>query len=110
MRLDEALRERFDRAAESPRYARKRLRRLDREWDIDRAILIPFAMMGLAGLVLARRGNRAFRFPLRAQVLFVLGYAAVGWCPPAAVLRRLGFRTRQEIESERLGMLAHLTR
>ena len=108
-RLDAATKERIERAADDPKYAKKRLRRLDREWDIDRAVLLPLAAMGLGALVLARRGKRAYRFPLRAQVGFLLAYSLFGWCPPAAILRRLGFRTRQEIEAERLGMIANLT-
>ena len=83
--------------------------RLDREWDIDRAILVPFAFMGVAALLLARRGKRLYRVPLGAQVAAMIAYATVGWCPPAAILRRLGFRTRQEIEAERLGMIANLS-
>jgi len=49
-------------------------------------------------------------FPLTAQVAFMLAYATVGWCPPAAILRRLGFRTRQEIDAERLALIGHLAR
>lgn len=36
-----------------------------------------------------------------AQLGFLAMHAVVGWCPPAPVFRRLGFRTRVEIESER---------
>jgi hypothetical protein len=32
---------------------------------------------------------------------FFLQHAIQGWCPPLPVLRRLGFRTVQEIEEER---------
>jgi len=108
-RLDAALEQRLERAAGDPKWARKRLRRLDREWDIDRAILLPFAFVGVAALVLARRGKRFYRVPLGAQIGGMLAYATFGWAPPAAILRRLGFRTRQEIEAERLGMIANLT-
>ena len=32
---------------------------------------------------------------------FLLRHAVEGWCPPVPVLRRLGVRTRLEIERER---------
>ncbi|HEY1954615.1 MAG TPA: hypothetical protein VGH28_03370 [Polyangiaceae bacterium] len=108
-RLDAELERRLERAADDPLWARKRLHHLDREWDIDRAILVPFAFMGAAALILARRGKRLYRVPLGAQIGAMVAYATIGWCPPAAILRRLGFRTRQEIEAERLGMIANLT-
>ena len=104
------MQERLDRAAGDVDYARKRLRRLDREWDIDRTILLPFAGMGIAALVLARRGDKRFRFPLTGLVGSLLAYAVLGWSPQAAVLRRFGARTRQEIEAERLALIAQLAR
>jgi len=106
-RIAARMEQRLERAAAEPRFARVRLHKLDREWDIDRAILIPFAGMGIAALVLGLRKNPRWRFPLAAQIGFLLAYAAVGWCPPAVVLRRLGLRTRQEIDAERLALLPH---
>ena len=100
----------LERAADEPHYAQRRLRKLDREWDIDRAILVPFATAGAVALALGLRKNPRWRFPLTAQVAFMLAYATVGWCPPAAILRRLGFRTRQEIDAERLALIGHLAR
>lgn len=109
-RLDALMQERLDRAAGDLGYAKKRLHKLDREWDIDRTILLPFAGMGVAALVLASRGDKRFRFPLAGLVGSMLAYAVLGWSPQAAILRRLGVRTRQEIEAERLALIAHLAR
>ena len=89
------------RATENPDYLSRRLVRIDREWDLDRSLLLAFAGMGTVAFLLALRGNRRWRFPLAAQVAFLTAHAIVGWCPPAMVLRSLGFRTRQEIETER---------
>ncbi|MEY4546218.1 MAG: hypothetical protein RL685_2413 [Pseudomonadota bacterium] len=36
-----------------------------------------------------------------AQLGFLLLHATSGWCPPAVVWRRLGARTKSEIELER---------
>jgi hypothetical protein len=32
---------------------------------------------------------------------FLMTHAAIGWCPPVALFRRLGYRTKSEIEAER---------
>ena len=41
---------------------------------------------------------------LVAVAAFLLEHAVQGWCPPLAVLRRLGVRTAHEIERERRGL------
>jgi hypothetical protein len=104
-RIDRVIEGNLSRAAKEPRFATERLAELEREWDIDRAVMLGFAGMGSAALVLGLRRNWRWRFPLTAQIAFLLLHSIVGWCPPAVVLRRLGFRTRQEIESERAPLL-----
>ncbi len=105
-RLDRKTEERFHEAAADPVFLEKRLRKLDREWDLDRAILVAFAGLGTAALALGLRKNWRWRFPLSAQIAFLLLHSLVGWSPQAIVLRLLGFRTRQEIEAERRQLLA----
>jgi hypothetical protein len=88
-------------ASDDASFRARRLAEIEREWDIDRTIMVGFAAMGTAALLLGSVfRDRRWRFPLGAQIAFLLLHAAVGWCPPAVVLRRLGFRTRQEIETE----------
>ena len=84
----------------------RRLRELDREWDIDRAVMAVFAVAGSVSGGNALR--RAWQGRLSGwtalfgvQMSLLLYHAARGWCPPVAVLRRLGLRTRKEIEAER---------
>ena len=112
--------ERIDRIAEAdiaaalaagPDAAARRLAKLDYEWDIDRALMVTFALAGAAslstGLVrFARsapffRRQKGFLYLFGAQLGFLLLHGTLGWCPPAAVLRRLGLRTQREIEAER---------
>jgi hypothetical protein len=38
--------------------------------------------------------------------VFLFQHAIQGWCPPVPVLRRLGFRTANEIEQERTALKA----
>ena len=37
---------------------------------------------------------------------FLFQHAVSGWCPPVPVLRRLGFRTRGEIDREKFALKA----
>jgi len=104
-RVDRMTEQNLERATKEPRFATERLAELEREWDLDRTIMLGFAGMGSVALLLGLRRNWRWRFPLTAQIAFLLMHSVVGWCPPAVVLRRLGFRTRQEIDAERTGLL-----
>lgn len=84
-----------------------RLTQLEKEWDVDRVLMLNFAIVGGTGFLLGAR-KRAFKRSLNrwqifttTQLAFLALHAIVGWCPPAALLRRLGLRTSREIESER---------
>ena len=82
------------------------LHRLDREWDIERALEINAAAIGLAGVALAIAHDRRWLALPAIVFSFLALHAAQGWCPPVPVLRRLGFRTRREIDRERYAMKA----
>lgn len=110
---------RLDRLAEAEVRARAeggrdaivaRLAELDREWNVDRALMANFALLGGLSFELGRRVHRAFTGLFRAQLAFLLLHAVAGWCPPLPVLRRLGFRTAKEIASERSALLAELAK
>jgi len=102
-RLDQMTEANLKRAVEEPE---DRLAKLDREWELERAVLLPFAVMGGVALGLGLRRNWRWRFPLVAQIASMTAQALFGWSPQAAVLRLLGFRRRREIEAERAGLMA----
>lgn len=89
----------------------RRLAKLDYEWDVDRALMVNFAVAGGACLAtgllryrstpLLAPQRKGFLYLFGAQLGFLLLHGVVGWCPPASLLRRLGFRTQREIEAER---------
>jgi hypothetical protein len=89
-----------------PREIPDRLRELDREWDIERALETGSASMTLLGLVLGATVNRKWLLLSLGVQGFFLQHAVQGWCPPLPVLRHLGVRTAQEIEAERHSLLA----
>lgn len=96
----------------------RRLAELDREWDVDRALMANFAILGGASFAagLGRYSGSRFRpgprkgflYFFGSQMGFLLMHAVTGWCPPASLFRRLGFRTKGEIEAERRHLLASL--
>jgi hypothetical protein len=84
----------------------ERLHKLDRELDVERALLGFFGSVG--GLSLAFGSRRTWKRVLRTQALFSVMQALVGWCPPVVVLRRVGFRTAREIAAERAALVEKL--
>ncbi len=95
---------------------RERLGKLDAEWDLDRALMANFAVLGGLSFGLGvsqrkgfRRGN-GWLYLFGAQISFLLLHSLVGWCPPFEVFRRLGFRSAREIEAERHELLTRLER
>lgn len=85
---------------------RRRIYELEREWDIERVLETMASSFSLTGIALGlTTSKRWFLFPT-VVLSFLLMHAIQGWCPPVPVLRRLGVRTREEIERERYGLKA----
>ena len=104
-RINEQTRENISiHGSAGPQAIAERLKELDQEWDIERALEANAATVALVGLGLGAFVNRRF-YALPAVVAgFLLQHATQGWCPPVPVLRRLGFRTQPEIERERYAL------
>jgi hypothetical protein len=91
-------------ASEGVGAIERRLDELDHEWDIERVLAANAASFSLAGVALSAAVDRRF-LALPALVGgFLLQHAIQGWCPPIALFRRLGYRTRQEIDYERYAL------
>lgn len=82
------------------------LERLEREWDVDRAVQMQVAALGIAGLALGLTRDRRW-LAVPGLMLAMLGlHATRGWCPSVPFLRALGFRSRRDIERERYALKA----
>jgi hypothetical protein len=79
---------------------------LDREWDIERYLQTNASILALTGVVLGAAVDRRFLAVPGAVLSFFLQHALQGWCPPIPVFRRMGVRTRQEINRERYALKA----
>lgn len=104
-RIDETIRATVERYASQPaQVISERIGALETEWDIERVLETNASSLALAGVLAAAAGHRR-GWLLSAGVLsFLLLHATKGWCPPLPVLRRLGVRTRREIEREKFAL------
>jgi hypothetical protein len=109
--INQWIRERTERsiqqcAAAGPEAIEQRLAELDREWDTERYLETMAPTFSLIGLTLGITKHRGWLLlPLVVQAFF-LQHALQGWCPPLPVLRRLGIRTMDEINEERVALKA----
>ncbi len=94
------------RAAATPEDIERRLRELDQEWDIERALQTNFAVVNLLSTILGSLVARPWFLLTGVAAGFMAQHAVKGWCPPLAVLRRLGIRTAREINLERYALKA----
>lgn len=84
----------------------RRIQELDKEWDTERVLETNASALAFVGLFLGVIKDRRW-FALPAVVLpFLFQHATQGWCPPLPVLRRLGVRTRKEINREKVALKA----
>lgn len=87
-----------------PEQIPERLRELDEEWDVERALEAVSSALSLMGFTWGVFRKRWWLIGLAAQGFF-MQHALQGWCPPLGIVRRLGFRTAYEIEEERHKLL-----
>jgi hypothetical protein len=90
----------------SPATLTRRIEELEHESDIERWLEINASILALAGVALGGfRSRRFLAFPI-VILSFLLQHGVQGWCPPVPLLRRLGVRTRQEIDAEKYRLKA----
>ncbi len=82
----------------------ERIAELDREWDIERVLEANAASITLLSLLLGATKSRIWFLVPVAVGGFLLQHAIQGWCPPVPLFRKLGVRTRLEIEQERYAL------
>jgi len=81
---------------------------LNREWDVERVLEVNASTLALSGLVLGVTVNKKWLLVPGIVLSFLLQHGLQSWCPPLPVLRRLGVRTRGEIDREKYALKAAL--
>ena len=85
---------------DNPEGIDARLDELRQEWDADRALYLASAGLSGAGLWLGLTGSRLWLVLPLAMSVAQLAHGATGQGPALDFVRRLGFRTREEIDAE----------
>jgi hypothetical protein len=78
----------------------ERIRELQREWSINRFLQAKVAAMGLLGGILGFAVSKKWALLTIGGFGFLLFHGLRGYDPRIAPLRRLGLRTRSEIDRE----------
>ncbi|WP_299758650.1 YgaP-like transmembrane domain [uncultured Pontibacter sp.] len=91
---------------DGPEAIEKRLDKLDKEWDLERALETNASTLALTGVVLAATKDKRWLILSGIVASFLLQHGLQGWCPPLPLLRKFGLRTRKEIAEERYALKA----
>lgn len=105
-RLKAEMKERVRLLASQPEKISQRIKELEAEWDIERAIEANASTLAFLGVALGFFVHPYWLALPALVTLFLFQHAIQGWCPPVPVLRRMGFRTVYEIEEERQALKA----
>ena len=91
-------------ATQPRREIDRRIDELNREWDIERTLETNASTLALAGIALGATVSRKWLLLSGTVLGFLLLHGIQGWCPPLPLLRRMGVRTRTEIDREKLAL------
>jgi hypothetical protein len=83
-----------------------RIEELEREWDIERWLQTNASALAGTGVVLAATTSKKWLWLTGGVLGFLFLHAVHGWCPPIPALRRMGIRTRREIDREKFALKA----
>jgi hypothetical protein len=81
-----------------------RIEELEKEWDIERLLETNASVIAFAGLALAVTHSKKWLIVPGIVLPFLFQHAIQGWCPPIPLFRRLGVRTREEIDREKYAL------
>jgi hypothetical protein len=93
-------------SAKTPDEISERIKKLDKEWDIERVLEINMATLSLIGLSLTVFVSPWWLLLPTVVLLFFVQHALMGWCPPIPVFRAFKVRTRPEIDREKYALKA----
>lgn len=82
----------------------RRIKQLEKEWDIERILETNAASLSLAGLILSATVDRRWLLLPAAVMTCLLQHTLKRKSLPVHLLRTLGIRTRKEIEAEKYAL------
>ena len=93
-------------AQRPPAVLDARIRELELEWDVERVLEAMASSFAFVGTLLGAFVNPWFLLIPAIVTTFLFIHATAGWCPPLPILRRMGKRTRNEIDVEKFAIKA----
>jgi hypothetical protein len=84
----------------------RRINELEEEWDMERWLETNASAIAFSGVVLGLLVNKKFLAIPVIVLPFLFQHAVQGWCPPIPLFRRIGVRTRKEIDAEKYALKA----
>ncbi len=93
-------------ATKSKQEISRRIAELEKEWDVERTLEMNASSLAFIGLALGVTVNKRWLIVPGLVLPFLFQHATQGWCPPLPILRRLGVRTREEIDVEKYALKA----
>ncbi|MFW6224259.1 MAG: hypothetical protein ACOC4R_01230 [Bacteroidota bacterium] len=83
-----------------------RINTLEKEWDVQKLVQAIDSGIGLGSILLGVLGSKKWWFVTTLAAASSGMSAVKGWSPCTMALRRMGFRTRQEIDREKYALKA----
>jgi hypothetical protein len=83
-----------------------RIGEVEHESDMERVLATNASVLALTGLAAGVFLDRRFLVLPGVVLGFLLQHSLQGWCPPLPLFRRLGVRSRQEIDAEKYALKA----
>lgn len=83
-----------------------RIKELETEWDVERVLEANASTLAFIGTLLGAFVNPWFLLIPGVVTAFLFQHAIQGWCPPLPIFRRMGKRTRNEIDAEKFALKA----
>jgi hypothetical protein len=105
-KIDSKILDNIDYYIKHPSEIPSRIKKLDKEWDIERVLETNMSILALTGLALAVFVDPYWLILPGLVLLFFLQHALQGWCPPIPLFRAMGVRTRPEIDREKYALKA----
>ena len=81
-----------------------RIGELDREWDMERWLETNASALAFSGVALSILHSKKWLVVPGLVLPLLFQHAVQGWCPPVPLFRRLGVRTRKEIDREKYAL------
>lgn len=80
----------------------RRIQSLNAEWDMERFVEAKAALCVMGCSLLGMSKRKFWPFLTLIAGAFLLQHALLGWCPTAPLMRKMGIRTAEEINQEKM--------